>query len=74
MDARIEAEAMTVGVEAPVVIVHTSEKVDLPVLTLVSLFDAASVLASLTNQSNSVTAIAPDYISERTVSALAIAA
>jgi hypothetical protein len=29
MDARVEAEAMTVGVEAPVVIVRTSEKVDL---------------------------------------------
>jgi hypothetical protein len=74
MDARVEAEAMTVGAEAPVVIVRTSEKVDLPVLMLVSLFDAASALAPLLHQGNSITAVAPDYFIERKVSALAIAA
>jgi hypothetical protein len=75
MDARIEAETISMGVEAPVAIVHASEKADAPVLMLVSLFDAASVLASFTNQGNSVTAVAPDYFIERKVSGLvAIAA
>jgi hypothetical protein len=74
MDARIEAGAMTLGVETPVVEIIVTVKVDKPVLTLVSLFDAASILAPLINQGNSVTAVAPDHILERTVSALAIAA
>jgi hypothetical protein len=74
MDARVEAEAMIVGVETPGVEVRTSEKVDAPVLTLVSLFDAASALAPLLDQGNSITAVAPDHSFERKVSALAIAA
>lgn len=52
----------------------STEKVDAPVLTLVSLFDAASALASLLDQGNSVTAVAPDLFHERMVSGLAIAA
>jgi hypothetical protein len=74
MDARVEVEAMTIGAEAPVAIVRTSEKVDAPVIELTSLFDAASALASLLDQGNSVTAVAPDHSFERKVSALAIAA
>jgi hypothetical protein len=74
MDARVEAEAMIVGVETPGVEVRTSEKVDAPVLMLVSLFDAASALAPLLDQGNSITAVAPDHSFERKVSALAIAA
>jgi hypothetical protein len=72
MDARIEAGAMTLGVETPEVEIIVTVKVDLPVLMLVSLFDAASVLAPLLNQGNSVTAVAPDHISERKVSGLAL--
>jgi hypothetical protein len=71
MDARVEAGAMTIGVETPVVEVRTSEKVDLPVAMLVSLFDAASALAPLLDQGNSLTAVAPDHILGRKVSALA---
>lgn len=68
---------MTLGTveTAPVVEVMVTGKVDLPVTMLVSLFDAASILAPLLNQGNSVTAVAPDYILERKVSGLvAIAA
>jgi hypothetical protein len=72
MDARVEAEAMTVGVETPVVEVITSEMVDTLVLMLVSLFDAASALAPLLDQGNSVTAVAPDYSVERKVSGLVL--
>lgn len=59
------------GVETPVVEVTTSEKVDLPVLMLVSLFDAASALAPLLDQGNSITAVAPDHSIERKASSLA---
>jgi hypothetical protein len=72
MDARIEAEAMTMGAEAPVVIVRTSEKVDDLTVMVDSLFDAASVLALLTNQGNSITAVAPDYSNGRKESGLAL--
>jgi hypothetical protein len=70
MDARIEAGTMTLGVETPVVEIIVTVKVDKPVLTLVSLFDAASILAPLLNQTNSVSAVS-DHILERTVSARA---
>lgn len=63
---------MTFGVETPEVKVIVTVKVDLPVVMLVSLFDAASVLAPLLNQGNSVTAVAPDHILERKVSGLAL--
>lgn len=72
MDARIEAEPMTIGADAPVVVVRTSEKIDILVVMLESLFDAASILAPLLNQSNSITAVAPDYSNGKKVSGLAI--
>jgi hypothetical protein len=65
---------MLVALSAPGAEVTTSEKVDAPVLMLVSLFDAASALAPLLDQGNSITAVAPDHSFERKVSALAIAA
>jgi hypothetical protein len=74
MDARIEAGAMTFGVETPGIEVIVTVNVDLPVLTLVSLFNPASVLALLVNQGNSVTAVAPDYFSERKASGWALVA
>jgi hypothetical protein len=74
MDARIEAEAISMGVETPVAIVRASDKIADLVEMLISQFDAASVLAPLLDQGNSVTAVAPDYFIERKVSAQAIAA
>lgn len=72
MDARIEAESMVIGVETPVAKVVTSEKADDLTVMVDSLFDAASVLALLTNQGNSITAVAPDYSNGRKVSGLAL--
>lgn len=63
---------MVIGVETPVAKVVTSEKADDLTVMVDSLFDAASVLALLTNQGNSITAVAPDYSNGRKVSGLAL--
>jgi hypothetical protein len=72
MDARIEAEAAVVTLSfSPTVTVVTTIVVDDLVEMLTSLFNPASVLAPLLNQSNSISAV-PDHILERKVSGLAL--
>lgn len=65
MDARIVVDAAEMGFSAPVAVVVTTIKVDELVKQLVSLFDAATILAPLLNMGNSVTAVAPDYTISR---------
>jgi hypothetical protein len=72
MDARIEVDAMEAKAFMVAVEVTTVIVVDDLAIELVSLFDAASVLAPLRNMGNSVTAVAPDYIIEGGVSVQAM--
>ena len=75
MDARITAEPLVMNLTiGPKVKVVATTKVDDLVIELVSLFDPAVVLAPLLHQGNSVTAVAPDTILEREVSAWALVA
>lgn len=73
MDARIVVEAVEMNVSAvSEVTVTTVIVVDDLAIELVSLFDAATILAPLRNMGNSVTAVAPDHILKGGTSGLAI--
>lgn len=73
MDARIVVEPAEAFASAPVAMVHAIVVVDWLVKRLVSLFDATAVLAPLLNMGNSVTAVAPDFITRGGVSGWASA-